>query len=96
MPNFVSRILQFALRVVLWGVAAVFTLSLLAAGLILISFSLLKSLISGKKPKPMVFGSFQRFSSGNFSPASDPRAAPREAEVVDVEVREIREEKHLP
>lgn len=94
MPSFISRILRFALRLVLWLFAAVFALSLLSASLVFIALSLLKSLITGQKSKPaMVFSHFQRFSSQAAWPGT---AAPRQAEVVDVEVREIRDDKRLP
>lgn len=98
MPSFISRVLRFALRLALWLFAAVFAVSLLFAALVLLVLGLLKSLITGQKPKPMVFGRFQRFSPQTMWPGAATRgpAAPREAEVVDVEVREIRSDKRLP
>lgn len=98
MPSFLSRVLSFLLRLVLWTFAAIFALSLLLAGLVLLALGLLRSLITGQKPKPVVFGRFQRFSSqaawpGAVKPGA---AATREADVVDVEVREIRGDKRLP
>ena len=98
MPSFISRVLRFALRLILWVCAAVFAISLLAASLVLIALGLLKALITGKKPQPMVFGRFQKVSPGAFWPGAGARgAAPvREADVVDVEVREIRDDKRLP
>ena len=97
MPNFISRVLRFALRLMLWLFAAIFALSLLCAGLIVLMFSLLKALITGQKPKPMVFGGFQQFSAQTrWSGASARDAATRQADVVDVEVREIRDDKRLP
>lgn len=96
MPSFISRVLRFALRLVLWLFAAIFAVSLLAASLVLITLGLLKALITGKKPQPVVFGRFQKVSPDNFWPG--PRGTPpaREADVVDVEVREIRDDKRLP
>lgn len=98
MPSFISRVLRFALRLVLWAFAAIFALSLLCAGLILLLLGLLRSLITGQKPKPMVFGRFQRFSSQTMWPGGAARTATaaREADIVDVEVREIRDDKRLP
>lgn len=98
MPNFISRVLRFALRLMLWLFAAIFALSLLCAGLIVLMFSLLKALITGQKPKPMVFGGFQQFSAQTrWSGAGAGEAAKtRQADVVDVEVREIRDDKRLP
>lgn len=99
MPSFLSRVLSFVLRLVLWTFAAIFALSLMLAGLVLLALGLLRSLITGQKPKPMVFGRFQRFSSQPVWPGAarpDAAAAAREADVVDVEVREIRSDKRLP
>jgi hypothetical protein len=97
-PSFLSRVLSFLLRLVLWTFAAIFALSLMLAGLVLLALGLLRSLITGQKPKPVVFGSFQRFSSQAAWPgaAKPGTATAREADVVDVEVREIRSDKRLP
>ncbi len=95
LPIFINRVFSFVLRLVLWAFAAVFAASLLLAGLILLALGLLRALITGQKPKPMVFGRFQRFSPPPMCTGHGPRgaAAPRQAEVVDVEVREIRGDK---
>lgn len=99
MPSLFSRILRFALRLVLGLFAAVFALSLLLAALVVLAVSLLASLITGRKPKPaMVFGRFQRFSSQRMWPggSSATGSAARAHDVVDVEVREVRDDKRLP
>ncbi|WP_395057926.1 hypothetical protein [Polaromonas sp.] len=98
MPSFVSSFLRFILRLVLWVLAAVFAISLLTAALVVMSLGLLKALITGKKPQPMVFGRFQKFSPDAFWPrAGAPGTTPaRATDVVDVEVREIRDDKRLP
>lgn len=98
MPSFFSRVLRFALRLVLWFFATIFALSLLAAGLVVLVLGLLKALITGKKPQPLVFGRFQKFSPEDFWPGAGKPAAggARETDVVDVEVREIRDDKRLP
>jgi hypothetical protein len=96
--SFLGSFLRFILRLVLWVFAAVFALSLLAAALVVMTLGLLKALITGKKPQPVVFGRFQKFSPDTFwpRPGAPDGSAAREADVVDVEVREIREDKRLP
>lgn len=98
MTSFISSVLRFAFRLIFWLFATIFALSLLTAGLIVMALGLLKALITGKKPQPMVFGRFQRFSPQDFWPGARTQGAAtaREADVVDVEVREIRDDKHLP
>jgi len=96
----ISKILRFFLKLVLGVFAAVFALSLLAAALIVVLLSVLKSLITGRKPAPaMVFGRFQRYSPQGMwpgGPAQGTAANPRAGDVVDVEVREVRDDKRLP
>lgn len=98
MPSFISSFLRFTLRLILWVFAAIFAISLLAAALVVMTLGLLKALITGKKPQPMVFGRFQKFSPDAFWPGASARgtAPVPEADVVDVEVREIRDDKRLP
>ena len=95
----ISKILRFFLKLVLGLFAAVFAVSLLVAALIVVALSLLKSLVTGRKPAPaMVFGRFQRYSPQGMWPGGagrDATNAPRAADVVDVEVREIRDDKRL-
>ncbi|SFV03607.1 hypothetical protein SAMN05216350_11710 [Polaromonas sp. YR568] len=96
----ISKILRFFLKLVLGIFAAVFALSLLAAALIVVVLSVLKSLITGRKPAPaMVFGRFQRYSPQGMwpgGPAQGNAANQRAGDVVDVEVREVRDDKRLP
>ena len=96
----ISKILRFFLKLVLGVFAAVFAVSLLFAALIVVVLSVLKSLITGRKPAPaVVFGRFQRYSPQGMwpgGPAQGNAANPRAGEVVDVEVREVRDEKRLP
>lgn len=100
MSNPVSQIFRFILKLVLGLFAAVFAVSLLVAALIVFALSLLKSLITGRKPAPaMVFGRFQRFSQqgmwqGRPAPQTSPKAD--SGQVVDVEVREIPNDKRQP
>lgn len=99
MPSLVSQILRFFLKLALGLFAAIFAVSLLLAALIVVALSLLKSLVTGRKPSPaMVFGRFQRFSPQGMWPggaARDGAARPAD-DVVDVEAREIRGDRRLP
>lgn len=111
MPNPLSRLLQFTLRLIFWVFAAVMAVSLLTAALIVVALSLLKALITGRRPAPtMAFGRFQRFSAKDIwsgaaagapvfgqrpAGAADSPARPA-GDVVDVEVREIRDDQRLP
>jgi uncharacterized membrane protein YedE/YeeE len=103
-PSFVSRILGFTLKVVLGLFAALFAISLLVAGLIIFVVLLLKSLITGRRPAAsMVFGRFQQFSSQNGwsgrgarEGESKPNSKPGTGDVVDVEVREVRDDQRRP
>jgi hypothetical protein len=95
MPSFANQILRFFIKLVLSLVAAVFAVSLLAAGLIALALSLLKWLVTGKKPAfAIAFSRFRQFStqtswSGTFS-----QKRPEASDVVDVEVREVHEVRH--
>ena len=94
----VSKILRFFLKLVLGLFAVVFALSLLVAALIVMALSLLKSLVTGRKPAPVVvFGRFQRYSPQGMWPgaASRDAGAPPASDVVDVEAREVRDDKRL-
>jgi len=103
-PSVFDQLLRFALKLALGLFAAVFAVSLLLAALIVVAFSLLKSLVTGRKPAPAaVFGRFQRFSPQGMWPGGAGResaARPSSAsDVVDVEVREVRDirgDKRLP
>ena len=98
MSRFIRQVVRFVFRLALGLFAAIFALSLLFAALVLLALGLLRSLITGQKPKPMVFGRFQRFTAqAPWSGAAMRGAgAPPATEVVDVEVREIRDDKRLP
>lgn len=98
MPRFISQVVRFVFRLVLGLFAAIFAVSLLFAALMLLLLGLLKSLITGQKPKPVVFGRFQRFTAQSpwSGAAMRGAGAPPAAEVLDVEVHEIRDDKRLP
>ncbi|MES2946203.1 MAG: hypothetical protein V4772_25315 [Pseudomonadota bacterium] len=96
----IGQILRFVLKLVLGLFAAIFAVSLIVAAVLVLIFSRIKALLTGKKPEPMVFARFQRFSPQGMWPGA---AAAREAadqngkpgDVVDVEAREIRDDKRL-
>lgn len=97
MPGFLSRLLRFLLKLVIAVFAAALAVGLLLVALVVLALSLLKSLITGRKPVPaMVFGRFQKFSPQGMWPGQTPRADAGKGDIVDVEVREIRDEQRLP
>jgi hypothetical protein len=100
MPRFASQILRFLIKLLLGVVAAVFAVSLLAAGLIALALSLLKWLVTGKKPAfAIAFNRFRQFSPPNNWSGTFKQKRPEVNDVVDVEVREVHEtrsDKHLP
>jgi hypothetical protein len=86
MQNFISRLIRFVLKLVLAAFGLVFAVSLLLAALVVVAISLVKWLITGKKPAPVViFNKFQKFSPGGIWPG-----ATRSKTTADVEVREVR------
>ncbi len=100
MQNFIGRLLRFVLKLALAAFGLVFAVSLLAAALVVVVFSMLKSLVTGKKPAPFVafsqFKQFKKDAGGGWPFAS--QAAPQ-GDVVDVEMREVKEpqsDKRLP
>ena len=96
MQNFISRLFRFIIKLVLAAFGLVFAVSLLAAALVAVVFGLIKSLMTGKKPALFVaFSQFKRFkqdASGGwpFADKFATQAAPQ-GDVVDVEMREIKE-----
>ena len=80
--------------------AAVFAVSMLAAGLIALILGLIKWLVTGKKPAlAIAFSRVRQFSPQNkWSGRVSPKR-PAASDVVDVEVREVHEarnDKRLP
>jgi len=75
-----TRLFQLVMRIVFWLFAAIALSSLLAVALVLLVLSLLRALITGKRPtRPMVFGRFQQFSSKGMQgmwPGAQPPPAP--------------------
>ena len=88
MPNFISLIIRFAIKVVLAFLGLIFAISLLLAAIVLLLFSSLKWLVTGKKPVPFViFSRFKKFTSGGVWASTS--KGQNNADVVDVEAREV-------
>ena len=95
--NLLSGLLRGVLKVVLVMFGLVFGLSLLVAAIIMLVFSQLKYLITGKKSTAaMVFQRFREFKSGGAWPTAAPGAAKpgHQGDVVDVQAREIPSRPH--
>lgn len=92
--RFVFGLLGALVRVALWGLTAVLALFLLGLALVLLALGVLWALLRGKRPTAPVFvAQFQRYATERVWPGAagrGPTAAPP-AEVVDVEVREVRD-----
>ncbi len=81
---FATRLARFALRLVFWLLAAMAITCLLVLSLGLLLLGLLRSLITGKRPQPMMKFNFQHFAKGQgagFWPRNtqNPRSAPSES-----------------
>lgn len=74
-------------RLVLWAAGAVFALSLLVAALVVVVVLTLRALITGRKPEPVVV--WRRWQSATKTTRFGARGADSEAEVVDVQAREV-------
>ena len=88
MPSFFSQFIRFTIKVVLTFLGFIFAISLLLAAIVLLLFSLLKWMFTGKKPVPFViFSQFNRFrSGGGWAKTAQTKHT---ADVVDVEAREV-------
>ena len=98
MSHPVNRIVGFIVKLCLGLMAAVFAVSVLVVALMVLLLSVLKSLLTGRKPAPaMVFSRFQHFSPQDMWPgnARQSAAGTSSAQVVDVEAREIRSDKRV-
>ncbi len=88
------------LKLVLGLFAAVFAISLLAGVLILMLVNAVISLLTGRKPAPAVifrkFGQFQAQDLWARGAPRDTANGPGSGDIVDVEVREVRNDRHLP
>ena len=95
MSNPVALIFRFILKLVFGLSAAVLAVGLLLVALVWVAFSLLKSLVTGRKSTPAVaFALFRQFSRRSSWPGE--RAFPEKSkaasqEIVDVEAYEIKD-----
>lgn len=74
-------------RLVLWAAGAVFALSLLVAALVAVVVLMLRALLTGRKPEPVVV--WRRWRSAAKTTRFGARGAAADAEVVDVPAREV-------
>ena len=96
MQGFIGQLLRFIIKLVFGVFVLILVASLVTAAVIALLVRKIVSLITGKKPEPtMVFGHFQRFSQAGVWPGTAPKPADS-ADIVDVEVREVRDDKRLP
>jgi hypothetical protein len=99
MSNIMSQIFRFILKLVLGLSAAIFAFSLLVATLVVLVLGLLKSWVTGRKPAAvMLFEHVQQFRSQRMWSGHKNHSSSRGGQaghVVDVEMREIRDEKRL-
>ncbi|MEO8013249.1 MAG: hypothetical protein ABI642_03810 [Polaromonas sp.] len=97
MNNPLSQIFRFILKLVFALSAAVLAVGLLLVALTVFALSMLKYLITGRKPAPlMAFSQFRKFSqtgmwTGSFSRHPSTKAA--SGQVIDVEARELQDER---
>lgn len=90
--DFLGRVLRGLLRLALVAAATVFVLSFLLAALFVVLLVSLWSLITGRKPAPVVMFSRMREQSQRYTQGVWPGrtgAARTAAEVVDVEATEV-------
>ena len=97
--QFFNQVVGLVLKIFLAVLAAVFAVSMLAAGVIYLVFAFIRFLLTGRKPVVAVLFSqmrqFRQSAADGVWPATRRKvpAPPRTADVVDVEVREINEDR---
>ena len=100
MSNTVGLIFRFILKLVFGLSAAVVAVGLLLIALMLVALSLLKSLLTGRRPAPaMAFARFNQFSQRRTWPGNRPfQDKPKAAsdQVVDVEAYEVKDSGRQP
>lgn len=100
MNNPLGQMLRFILKLVFVSSAVVLALVLSLVALMAFVLSLFAALITGRKSAPlMAFSRFQQFSRQRVwpgSPSRQPSARATSGQVVDVEVREIPDDKRQP
>ena len=94
-----SNLLRFLIKLVFVVSAAIVGLGLLAVAMIVLIFSVLTALVTGKRPTAsLVLRRFQNLQPNGPWPGASPRSnatatSPSSGQVVDVEVREVREDR---
>ncbi len=92
MQNIITGLSRFTIKLILAIFGLVFAVCLMLVALVAVVFSLLKSLITWQKPAPFViYSQFKQSRQGNRSGwpfAAKPKPTHN---VVDVEVREVKE-----
>ena len=98
-----GKILSFLVKLVFGLSALIVGIGLLALAMVMVAFSLLRALVTGRKPaSAFVFSRFQGFpvsSPWSGVPTNRPAADSVRGEIVDVEMREVpdaRNDKKLP
>lgn len=92
MTDFLSRVLRGLLKLVLVALATVFVLSFLLAALFVVLLVSLWSLLTGKKPAPVVMFSRMREQSQRYTQGVWPGSTARPTgDVVDVDATEVPE-----
>ncbi len=88
--DFLARVLRGVFKLVLVLAAVVFVLSFLAAALVIVLVASLLSLLTGRKPAPVVMFSRMRANSQRYTQGVWPgRPGQPAGDVVDVEVTEV-------
>lgn len=91
MFEFFSRALRGLLKLVLVLAATVFVVSFLLAAVLVVLVASLISLVTGRKPAPVVMFSRMRQQSQRYTQGVWPGRSQPPGDVVDVEVTEVRE-----
>ena len=95
---FLGRVINGLLKLVLLMAASVFVVSFLLAGLVVVVAVSLWSLVTGRKPAPVVMFSRMREQSQRYTQGAWPGQPRREppGDVVDVQATEVVEEVEPP
>lgn len=88
--DFLSSLVRSLFRLLLWVAAGVFLLSFLLAALVVVAGVTLWSLITGRKPAPVVLFGRLREQSQRYAQGVWPNHGSA-ADVVDVDATEVRE-----
>jgi hypothetical protein len=87
--DFLSRLLGTVIKLVLVLAAAVFVVSFLVAALVVVLLVSLWSLVTGRKPAPVVMFTRMREQSQRYAQGVWPGRGAPVGDVVDVEVTEV-------